>query len=268
MENDFEPEFTLAEIVEMDRLYKGMGEKSLNQQFYQELATKFSNSVHRFGKSSIKWEQVQSWFQDLHKELETKVSSFRRKVEKSIVPRIMTMKKTAVGSSSVVKRDESDLLWPAKISKQAVQNSRKPKGASVAELSELVFEAKSSKDFAWYDVASFLNYRVTYSGELEVRVRFAGFDKDQDEWVNVQRGVRERSIPLEPSECERVKIGDLVLCFRENEDHAIYCDARVIDIQRTSHDSEDCNCIFVVRYDQDFVEDQVQLNRLCCRPVS
>lgn len=48
----------------------------------------------------------------------------------------------------------------------------------------------------------------------EVRVRFAGFRKEDDEWVNVERGVRERSIPLEPSECDRVNVGDLVLCFR------------------------------------------------------
>lgn len=48
----------------------------------------------------------------------------------------------------------------------------------------------------------------------EVRVRFAGFRNVEDEWVNVKRGVRERSIPLEPSECQRVKVGDLVLCYR------------------------------------------------------
>ena len=32
--------------------------------------------------------------------------------------------------------------------------------------------------------------------------------------MNVKRAVRERSIPLEPSECPRVKVGDLVLCFQ------------------------------------------------------
>lgn len=48
----------------------------------------------------------------------------------------------------------------------------------------------------------------------EVRVRFAGFGSEEDEWVNVEKGVRERSIPLEASECHRVKVGDLVLCFR------------------------------------------------------
>ena len=32
--------------------------------------------------------------------------------------------------------------------------------------------------------------------------------------MNVKRGVRERSIPLEHSECHKVKVGDLVLCFQ------------------------------------------------------
>lgn len=31
--------------------------------------------------------------------------------------------------------------------------------------------------------------------------------------MNVETAVRERSIPLEPSECGMVNIGDLVLCY-------------------------------------------------------
>ena len=45
-------------------------------------------------------------------------------------------------------------------------------------------------------------------------MRFSGFSKEEDEWVNMKRGVRERSVPLEPSECQKVKVGDLVLCFQ------------------------------------------------------
>lgn len=45
-------------------------------------------------------------------------------------------------------------------------------------------------------------------------MRFAGFGKEEDEWVNVRNAVRERSIPLEPSECHKVNVGDLVLCFK------------------------------------------------------
>ena len=48
----------------------------------------------------------------------------------------------------------------------------------------------------------------------EVRVRFVGFGAEEDEWVNVKKAVRERSIPFEHSECHKVTIGDLVLCLQ------------------------------------------------------
>lgn len=51
----------------------------------------------------------------------------------------------------------------------------------------------------------------------EARVRYHGFGKEEDEWVNVKEGVRERSIPLEASECHKVKEGHLVLCFLVND---------------------------------------------------
>uniref|UniRef100_A0A5B7BX21 SAWADEE domain-containing protein n=1 Tax=Davidia involucrata TaxID=16924 RepID=A0A5B7BX21_DAVIN len=230
-----EVEFTLAEIMEMERLFKDVGEDSLNQEFYQELAASFSCSKHRTGKSVIRWEQVESWFQDKQKYMPTKVTSSLVALERFGVP--------------------------------SNASSQKPIGERVAELSELVFEAKSSKDCAWYDVAAFLNYRVVSSGELEVRVRFAGFRYEEDEWVNVKRGVRERSIPLEPSECCRVKVGDLVLCYRKNNDHALYGDARIVKIQRRQHDITGCMCIFVVRHDYDNAEEEVQLTSICCRPT-
>lgn len=48
----------------------------------------------------------------------------------------------------------------------------------------------------------------------EVRVRFVGFGAEEDEWVNVKNAVRERSVPLEHSECHKLKVGDLVCCFQ------------------------------------------------------
>ncbi|KAK9923457.1 hypothetical protein M0R45_031876 [Rubus argutus] len=100
----------------------------------------------------------------------------------------------------------------------------------------------------------------------EVRVRFAGFGREDDEWVNVRRAVRDRSIPLEDSECHKLKVGDLVLCFQDREDQAVYCDAYVVEIQRGLHDQRGCRCIFVVRFDHDNTKEQVPLGRLCCRP--
>lgn len=45
-------------------------------------------------------------------------------------------------------------------------------------------------------------------------MRYADFGADEDEWVNVKKAIRVRSIPLESSECIKVHAGDLVLCFR------------------------------------------------------
>ncbi|KAL9251844.1 SAWADEE HOMEODOMAIN HOMOLOG 1-like protein [Drosera capensis] len=140
------------------------------------------------------------------------------------------------------------------------------KGGKASEFSELAFEARSLRDNAWYDVASFLNFRILVTGDLEVRVRFAGFNNSHDEWVNAKTGVRERSIPLEASDCHRIKVGDLVLCFQERSDYAVYVDAHVIEIQRRLHDIKGCRCIFVVRYDDDKSEDKVPLERICRRP--
>lgn len=121
-----------------------------------------------------------------------------------------------------------------------------------------------------------------------VRVRFSGFSKEEDEWVSLNRAVRERSIPLEHSECSKVNVGDLVLCFRvpshfssvisflnghyimpvvvdyqENEDHALYCDAHVAGIERKDHDNSLCTCIFVVCFDHDNVEVKILSYKLC-----
>lgn len=48
----------------------------------------------------------------------------------------------------------------------------------------------------------------------EVRVRFVGFGAEEDEWLNVKKAVRQRSVPLEHSECHTVKVGDVLLCFQ------------------------------------------------------
>jgi hypothetical protein len=85
----------------------------------------------------------------------------------------------------------------------------------------------------------------------EVHVRFIGFGAEEDEWVNVKKAVRQRSVPLEHSECHKVKVGDLVLCFQEKRDQAIYYDAHVLEIQRRLHDIRGCRCLFLLRYDHD-----------------
>ncbi|XP_065850326.1 protein SAWADEE HOMEODOMAIN HOMOLOG 1-like [Euphorbia lathyris] len=142
------------------------------------------------------------------------------------------------------------------------------KGDEAPDLSELEFEARSSKDGAWYDVDTFLSHRFLPSGEAEVHVRFVGFGAEEDEWVNIKSAVRERSVPLEHSECKNVQIGDLVCCFQERRDQAIYYDAHVIEIEKRVHDIRGCRCLFSIRYDHDNTEERVRLRRLCRRPTN
>lgn len=56
--------------------------------------------------------------------------------------------------------------------------------------------------------------KVYFSLLQEVLVSFIGFGPDEDEWVNVKTAVRERSISLENSECNLIKVGEYVLCFQ------------------------------------------------------
>ncbi|XP_027336697.1 protein SAWADEE HOMEODOMAIN HOMOLOG 1-like isoform X2 [Abrus precatorius] len=211
------PKLSLDEVLELERLYQDMGEKSLDRKFFQEIAKHFSSSSNCAAKTPLSWQQVQQWFKNKEKESQDNLSDSCN---------LENGHKST--SSSKVKPD--------------------------VDLSDLAFEARSSKDFAWHDIAMFLNHRVMSTGELEVRVRYAGFTKEQDEWVNVMEGVRERSIPLVPSECHKVKDGHHVLCFLEREDYALYCDAHVVKIERRIHDPTECRCSFIVRYIHDNTE--------------
>ncbi|RWW15860.1 hypothetical protein GW17_00020285 [Ensete ventricosum] len=72
---------------------------------------------------------------------------------------------------------------------------------------------------ATYDVSAFLSHRMFDTGDpvilaFEVRVRFSGFGVEEDEWINVRRCVRQRSLPCEAAECVAVLPGDLILCFQ------------------------------------------------------
>lgn len=259
-------DFTLAEAMEMTTLFKGLIEKPITLEFCQELATKFSSSPYRTGKSLIKWEQVHTWFLDRQKPkaVEAPVDNVE-----PVVRRRGRKPKSKNTSSALVLSKKYTNGGYTRLPDCAYDMPQRPRVSAAEmgkELAGLAFEALSAKDLAWYDVGSFLNFRVLYSGELEVRVRFAGFGNEEDEWVNVKRGVRERSVPLEPSECGRLNVGDPVMCFREDEYLAVYGDAMVVEIQRQIHDITSCTCIIVVRYDLDNAEEKVTLDKICCRP--
>ncbi|KAL6530754.1 hypothetical protein OROGR_014614 [Orobanche gracilis] len=218
--------FTKAEVEKMEWLFHECKEQSLDENFYKKLARRFSHSNNRAGKPILKWTEVQSWFQKKRKNSLLKESSLDSATE-----------------NPIFREDEKS-----------------------RDISKLEFEARSSTDGAWYDVDTFLSHRFNSSGEIEVCVRYVGFGAEEDEWVNVKNDVRERSIALEHSECDKLNVGDRVVCFQEKQDQARYYDARVISIQRRLHDVRGCRCLFLIRYDHHKTEERVPLMRLCCPP--
>ncbi|KAK6129676.1 hypothetical protein DH2020_036542 [Rehmannia glutinosa] len=230
----------------MEKILDESKEQSLDDDFFKKLAKSFNYSNNRAGKPVLKWTEVQSWFQKKQKECLLKETSFDSAKKLPVFPEILTQDK-------------------------ATENLKLPEGEKGPDLASLEFEARSSTDGAWYDVDTFLSHRFISSGgivssfisndvnishsfrlglhliimriavilKLEVYVRYAGFGAEEDEWVSVKNDVRERSVALEHSECQKVKVGDLVVCFQERQDQARYYDAHVIAIQRRLHDIRD-----------------------------
>ncbi|XP_011092402.1 protein SAWADEE HOMEODOMAIN HOMOLOG 1 isoform X2 [Sesamum indicum] len=232
--------FTKAEVEKMEQLIMESNEQALDEDFFKRLARVFNRSSNRAGKPILKWTEIQSWFQKEQQKRPEQTSLDAAEIF-PVVPEALTQNKTT-------------------------ENLKMPEGEKGQDISRLEFEARSSKDGAWYDVDTFLSHRFLRSGDIEVYVRYVGFGAEEDEWVNVRNDVRERSVAFEHSECQKVKAGDLVVCFQERQDQARYYDAHVIDIQRRLHDIRGCRCLFLIRYDHDNAQERVPLRRLCCRP--
>ncbi|PIN24701.1 hypothetical protein CDL12_02557 [Handroanthus impetiginosus] len=232
--------FTKAEVRKMEQLLNELKEQSLEEELCKKLARVFNRSSGRAGKPVVKWTEIQSWFQKNQQGL---------------------IKETSPDAAK-----KSPVVTEALTQNKATGDLNMPNGGKTEDLSRLEFEARSSKDGAWYDVDTFLSHRFLSSGETEVCVRYVGFGTEEDEWVNARDSVRERSVAMDHSECHKVKVGDLVVCFQERQDQARYYDAHVIEIQRRWHDIRGCRCLFLIRYGHDNTEERVRLRRLCCRP--
>ncbi|KAK1370119.1 SAWADEE domain-containing protein [Heracleum sosnowskyi] len=225
--------FTTAEIEKMEKSLNETGDKCLNVEFFKKLARSFNSASGRAGKPKLKWSEVQSWYQN--RQLES--------------------------ASKDKKPDTSTLNEP-----DVTTLTSKDAGDSEHDYSKLKFEARSSKDGAWYDVEKFVTYRNSRSKQTEARVRFVGYGPEDDEWLNVKESIRECSLGIDHSECQILKPGVHVVCFQEKNDFAKYYDAHIVDIKRKMHDARGCRCDFRIRYNHDNVEETVDLNRLYRRP--
>ncbi|KAG6420344.1 hypothetical protein SASPL_116869 [Salvia splendens] len=254
--------FTKAEVQKMEHLFHDSSKQSLDMDYFKKLAKLFNRSSNRAGKPILKWTEIQNWFQMRRENHLYEETSLNGAKETHAIPAFKHVK--------LVDELHLELLiscfgyvfdFLIRVGGLCVMA-----GLKGQDLSNLEFEARSSTDGAWYDVDTFLSHRFHDSGEIEVQVRYIGFGPEHDEWVNVKKDVRQRSVALDLSDCHKVKVGDQVLCFQERKDQARYYDAHVVDIQRRLHDIRGCRCLFLIRYDHDSTQDSVRLRRLCCRP--
>ncbi|OVA18368.1 Homeobox domain [Macleaya cordata] len=238
--------FTSNEVAEMEACLQEASHTVPSREVLCSLAEKFSASAERSGKIVVQPKQVWNWFQNRR---------YAQKAKLIKSPGKLSVTPMAREDLVSIRNVPHSMLVPS-----ASQNAGRDNNALME------FEAKSSRDGAWYDVASFVSHRMFETGDPEVRVRFSGFGAEEDEWVNVRKHVRQRSLPCEASECVAVLAGDLILCFQEGKDQALYFDAHVLDAQRRRHDVRGCRCRFLVRYDHDQAEEIVPLRKVCRRP--
>ncbi|CAL0310172.1 unnamed protein product [Lupinus luteus] len=243
--------FTHSEVAEMEAILHVHNNALPAHEVLTALAEKFSESPDRKSKIAVQMKQVWNWFQNKRYAIRAKSSKTLGKLDITPMPRDV---------SALVKNMPQPAVAPVSTASVSTTGKANPENSSME------FEAKSGRDGAWYDVANFLSHRNLETTDPEVLVRFAGFGAAEDEWINVKRNVRPRSLPCESSECIAVIPGDLVLCFQEGKEQALYFDAHVQDAQRRRHDVRGCRCRFLVRYDHDQSEEIVPLRKMCRRP--
>ncbi|KAM3302787.1 protein SAWADEE HOMEODOMAIN 1 isoform X1 [Capsicum chacoense] len=245
--------FTQAEVEKMENLLNESREQVCDAEICKKLAKMFTRSKGRAGKPIVKWTEVQAWFRN---RLACDLSKDNSAEANQKLPDITE-------GCSLNKANESSHI-PKEMYKYSADKHFA--GQKDPVLSDLEFEARSSKDGAWYDIDTFFSHRFLNTEQPEALVRFVGFEPGEDEWVNVRKAIRERSVALEDSECNKVRVGDLILCFQEGKNQAKYLEAHVIEIQKRFHDIRGCRCLFGIRYTCDDTKETVRLRRLCVRP--
>lgn len=253
--------FLTNEVTEMESILQEHHNNMPARDLLVALADKFTESADRKGKTFVQMKQVWNWFQNRRYAIRAKTSKTPVKLNVSPMSRDESTPVRSVPQPVV-----APINAPAPIPAAMTTASAPHSARTATESFYMEFEAKSSRDGAWYDVGTFLSHRHLDSGDPEVLVRFAGFGPDEDEWINIRKHVRQRSLPCEASECVAVLPNDLILCFQEGKDQALYYDAHVLDAQRRRHDVRGCRCRFLVRYDHDLSEEIVPLRKICRRP--
>lgn len=242
--------FLPNEVTKLVKLYEEYQNSGPSHEVLQGLVEKFSKARERDGKGSVNRKQVMQWFQNRRWYV-------RKKEAEKQIGQLSDKESLSEGTQTTISPPSDDLDAATPITPPVDE----------IDMSAVEFEAKSSKDGAWYDVRTFLEHRILDSGP-EVRVRFAGYGPEDDEWVDVRSAVRQRSLACEESDCTSIFPGEMVLCFLEGTKQALFYDAYVVDVERRKHDIRGCRCRFLVQYEHNGSMGILPLKQLCRRPES
>ncbi|KAK1366994.1 Homeobox domain-containing protein [Heracleum sosnowskyi] len=263
--------FNNAEVAEMEAMLQANNATVPAREVLEALAQKFSTSPERSGKFVVQMKKVWNWFQNRRYAIRARKTPVKLNTSPASRDDSAVAKNVALAPQPqhqqpqhaqpqhpqpqhpqpqhpqphhpqpLHPQPQPPPLVTLRNVPQAPPNLPTPAGKNVAESTPMEFEAKSARDGAWYDVASFLSHRNLERGDPEVLVRFAGFGAEEDEWVDIRRHVRQRSLPCESSECVAVLPGDLILCFQEGKEQALYFDAHfeeIVPLRKVCHRPE------------------------------
>ncbi|KAG9146143.1 hypothetical protein Leryth_015918 [Lithospermum erythrorhizon] len=256
-------------VAEMEAILQAHNAQMPSREVLDALAEKFSTSAERSGKFVVQVKQIWNWFQNRRYAIRAKAG--KPPVKLAVSTPLNNAAATTTTTTTTTKNvPPPPQLVPCSTAamRSMPQNTQTTAAPLVQDAvmnvseTQMEFEARSARDGAWYDVTSFISHRSVETGDPEVLVRFAGFGPEEDEWVNVRKHIRQRSLPCESAECIVVLPGDLILCFQSR----FYYDAHILDSQRRRHDIRGCRCRFLVRYDHDQSEEIVPLRKICRRP--
>ncbi|KAE8766998.1 homeobox-like resistance [Hordeum vulgare] len=223
--------FTHTEVAKMEEVLRDLNAMP-KRPVIQGLTDDFNSSPDRSGdgKVPVQYNQVRNWFQNRRSAQSQRTRGAPPPQHK------MMMLPTVTGIYS---------------------------GNGSSDNGQVQFEAKSASNGEWYDVAAFLSHRFTETKDPEVQVRFSWLGPEEDEWVDVCKCVRPRSL-----QCVALLPGDLILCSKGGKEQAAYFDAHVLEVQRRRHDVRGCRCRFLVCNDHDHSEEIIPLTKVCRRRKS
>nr|AFK34129.1 unknown [Lotus japonicus] len=147
--------FTQNEVAEMEAILQEHNNAMPARDVLAVLAEKFSESPDRKGKITVQMKQVWNWFQNKRYAIRAKSSKTPGKLNITPMPR---------DDSAPVRNMSQPIAAPILTGPGSVPTTAKV----TPENSVMEFEAKSARDGAWYDVASFLSHRYLESSDPEV----------------------------------------------------------------------------------------------------